>query len=193
MTNESYSMDNAIYITDETPSSTRYTYIAIALHWLLAIGLIYQLGLGMWMEDIPKTPPGLRAEWFNWHKSIGIVLGLVIVLRGIWRLTHRPPALPDSMPAWQIWAANTSHALLYICMVTMPVSGFLGSSFTAYPIKFFGTPLPRLWDASADLKELFGVLHTGCSYVFMTLIAIHIFAALLHAFRRDGIANRMQP
>lgn len=187
-------MENNITPVIEAPEpSTRYTGLAIALHWLLAIGLIYQLWLGVWMGDIPKTPPGLRAEWFNWHKSIGIVLGLLIVLRGLWRLTHRPPELPDTMPNWQTWAAKTSHAVLYICMVAMPLSGFLGSSFTAYPIKFFGTPIPRLWEASADLKELLSGIHTACSYLFMLVIAVHIFAALLHMLRRDGIAKRMLP
>lgn len=176
-----------------TEQTTRYTNIAIALHWVLAVGLIYQLGLGMWMGDIPKTPPGLRAEWFNWHKSIGIALGLLIVLRTLWRLTHRPPALPDNLPPWQTWAADASHALLYVCMVGMPLSGFLGSSFTSYPIKFFGTPLPRLWEASADLKEIFSALHTVCSEVFMLTLAIHLVAALWHMMRRDGIAKRMLP
>jgi cytochrome b561 len=186
-------MEDTAHIFDETVETPRYTHIAIVLHWLLAIGLIYQLGLGLWMEDIPKTPPGLRAEWFNWHKSIGIVLGLLIVLRGLWRLTHRPPALPDSMSVWQKRAAHANHALLYVCMMVMPLSGFLGSSFTAYPIKFFGTPLPRLWEASADLKEVFGALHTASSYVLMVTIAVHILAALLHIIRRDDIAKRMLP
>lgn len=187
-------MDNTAHAIEmvEEPAS-RYTRTAIALHWLLAIGLIYQLGLGVWMGDIPKTPPGLRAEWFNWHKSVGIVLGLCIVWRGLWRLRNRPPALPSSMPRWQAWAANANHALLYVCMVLMPLSGFLGSSFTAYPIKFFGTPLPRLWEASADLKEGFSALHTACSYVFMLTIAAHLLAALWHALRRDGLVKRMLP
>jgi cytochrome b561 len=145
------------------------------------------------MGDIPKTPPGLRAEWFNWHKSIGIVLGLLIVVRGLWRLTHRPPALPDTLPPWQTWAAHASHGLLYVCMFAMPVTGFLGSSFTPYPIKFFGTPLPRLWEPSADLKEALSAVHTGCSYVFMLTIAVHVAATVWHMWRRDGIAKRMLP
>ena len=186
-------MEDMTPTTQVPEPATRYTRIAIALHWLLAIGLIYQLWLGVWMGDIPKTPPGLRAEWFNWHKSIGIVLGLLIVLRGLWRLTHRPPALPEHMPLWQTWAARTNHALLYGCMVLMPLTGFLGSSFTAYPIKFFGAPLPRLWEASADLKEIFSTLHSACSYVFMLTIAIHVLAALCHMVRRDGVAQRMLP
>lgn len=179
---------------EQLPASpSRYTRVAIALHWLLAFGLIYQLWLGVWMGDIPKTPPGLRAEWFNWHKSIGIVLGLLIVLRALWRLTHQPPALPATLPRWQAWAAQMNHALLYVCMVAMPLSGFLGSSFTAYPIKFFGTPLPRLWEASAELKEFFSGVHTACSYLLMALIATHILAALWHVVRRDGVINRIRP
>jgi cytochrome b561 len=190
-------MEQALELTPDdaqTPARpSRYTRVAIALHWLLAFGLIYQLWLGVWMGDIPKTPPGFRAEWFNWHKSMGIVLGLVIVLRGMWRLTHQPPELPVSLPRWQAWAAHLNHALLYVCMIGMPVSGFLGSSFTAYPIKFFGTPLPRLWEASAELKEFFSGIHTACSYVFMALIATHIVAALWHGLRRDGVVARMHP
>jgi cytochrome b561 len=174
-------------------SLPRYTRIAMALHWLLAIGLLYQLGLGVWMEDIPKTPPGIRAEWFNWHKSIGIVLGLLIVLRGLWRLTHRPPALPTTVPRWQTLAASANHALLYVCMLLMPLSGFLGSSFTPYPIKFFGTPLPRLWEASKDTKDVFSTVHTASSYALMFLIATHILAALWHGLRRDGVLKRMWP
>jgi len=186
-------MEDPTHATPTSTQSRRYTRIAVALHWLLAIGLLYQLGLGVWMGDIPKSPPGIRAEWFNWHKSMGIVLGLLIVLRSVWRLTHRPPALPEHLPRWQTWAANANHALLYACMVLMPVSGFLGSSFTAYPIKLFGTPLPRYWEASAELKEIFSGIHTACSAVFMFLIAAHVLAAVWHLLRRDGVVKRMLP
>jgi cytochrome b561 len=186
-----------ISVTDqmvrETALPSRYSAVAIALHWLLAIGLIYQLSLGIWMDSVPKTPPGLRAEWFNWHKSVGMLLGLLIVLRGLWRLSHASPELPIALPRWQQRAAAISHGLLYACMVVMPLSGFLGSSFTKYPIKFFGTPLPRLWEANPDLKTLFGTLHTGASYVFMGLIALHVAAALWHAVCRDGVFSRMWP
>lgn len=174
-------------------SNSRYNRVAIALHWLLAMGLIYQLSLGIWMDGVPKTPPGLRADWFNWHKSVGMVLGLLIVLRVLWRLTHASPALPGTMPRWQRRGASLSHALLYGCMVAMPLSGFLGSSLTKYPIKFFGMPLPRLWEANPDLKALCGSVHTGASYLFMLVIALHVAAALMHLLRRDGVFSRMWP
>ena len=174
-------------------NTSRYNNLAIALHWVLAVALVYQIALGLWMVGIPKTPPGLRAEWFNWHKSVGMSLGLVIVLRGLWRLKSGAPAFSSALPVWQQRLANINHGVLYGCMVLMPLTGFLGSSFTAYPIKFFGAPLPRLWEASADLKEIFSTLHSACSYVFMLTIAIHVLAALCHMVRRDGVAQRMLP
>ncbi|PUE33504.1 cytochrome b [Limnohabitans sp. Jir72] len=179
--------------TVQDTSRLRYTRIAIVLHWLLAVGLMYQLTLGIWMDGVPKTPPGLRAEWFNWHKSVGLLLGLLILLRGVWRLTHARPGWPKALPCWQQQAAGISHALLYVCMFTMPLSGFLGSSFTQYPIKFFGTPLPRLWQAEPDLKNLLSSVHTGTSYVFIGLIVLHVMATLWHVLRRDGVFSRIWP
>jgi cytochrome b561 len=172
--------------------SEGYTTTAKFLHWLIAVFVFVQISLGAWMIGIPKAPPGIRAYWFNVHKSIGITLGLVILVRLLWRLTHRAPPLPPTVPAWQRIAAKTSHAALYVCMVVMPVSGYLGSSFTKYPIKYFGYTLPHWgWDAPA-LKELMSQIHLVTVVIFVTLIAIHITAALKHLFvNRDGVFQRM--
>jgi len=175
-------------------NDNRVTYdrVAITLHWLIAAGVFAQIALGWWMIDIPKSPPGLRAGWFNLHKSIGITLGLLILVRLAWRLTHRPPRLPPSLPAWQRAAAAFNHTLLYVCMVVMPVSGYLGSSFTKYPIKYWGYTLPRWgWDAPV-LKELTSQIHYATVGIFMVLIALHVAAALRHALLgRDGVFERM--
>lgn len=180
----------SLELPDRTP---RYHRVSMALHWLLAAGLIYQIGLGLWMVELPKAPPGLRAGWFNWHKSVGLVLALLIVLRGIWRLRHAAPALPRHLPRWQGLAARTNHAVLYACMLGMPLTGFLGSSFTAYPIKFFGLALPRLWGPSPALKDSMSLLHSTLGYVLVVAIAAHVLAALWHGFRRDGVVSRMLP
>lgn len=121
----------------------RYTNTAIALHWIIAIAVFGQFALGWWMIDIPKSPPGVRAYWFNVHKSIGLTIGLFVLVRLVWRLTHPAPALPRAIPAWQRIAAKVSHITLYLCMLIMPISGYLGSSFTKYPIKYFGSTLPH--------------------------------------------------
>lgn len=177
--------------TLEMPAVARYNRVAVLLHGLLACALLAQLTLGFWMEGVPKDPPGVRMQWFNFHKSVGIVLALLIVGRALWRLMHGAPAWPESMSSKQQAAAKLGHGALYACMILMPVSGFLGSSFTPYPIKFFGTALPRLWEASAPMKDLCSFVHTGVAFVFCALIAGHISFALWHAWRRDGVIQRM--
>ena len=172
----------------------RYDHIAMTLHWLVAIGVIAQILLGLWMIDIPKQPPGVRAYWFNLHKSIGITLGALIVARLAWRLTHRPPPLPSSMPRWQARAARVSHLLLYACMLTMPLAGYLGSAYSGYPIKYFGTTLPAWGWKDEALKDFFSAVHFTAALLFISLITLHVLAALKHLwFDRDGVFHRMWP
>ena len=169
-----------------------YNRTAIVLHWLIAALVFAQLALGWWMIDIPKSPPGVRAYWFNIHKSIGITLGILILARLAWRLSHRPPPLPASVAPWQRTAARVSHWLLYACMLAMPISGYLGSSFTKYPIKYWGFTLPHWGWEDAALKTLMSQIHYGAAWLFMALIAIHLAAALKHALiARDGVFQRM--
>lgn len=173
-----------------TSPTVRYTRIAIALHWLLAAALLYQLALGWWMIDLPKQPPGLRAGWFNWHKSLGIAICIVVLLRLAWRLAHAAPG-HDQLPAWQRRAAEVSHALLYACMLVLPLSGYVGSVLSGYPVKFFGIVLPPWLPAWPAGKQFLSGLHFAAVCVFMALIALHVAAALWHWWQRDGIASRM--
>lgn len=169
-----------------------YTRTAMVLHWLIAACVFCQITLGLWMITIPKSPPGMRAGWFNVHKSIGITLFVLILVRVLWRLAHRAPPLPSTLPQWQRVAAKTSHFLLYVCMIVMPMSGYLGSSFTKYPILYFGMRLPHWgWDAPA-LKDLCSQVHLVTVTIFIILIAIHVAAALKHLLvNRDGVFQRM--
>src|SRR5512133_917374 len=108
-------------------ATVAYTRVAIALHWVLAAALFAQLALGWWMIDLPKSPAGLRAGWFNVHKSIGITIALVVLARAVWRATH--PVAGAPLPRWQRAAARLNHAALYACMLVIPLSGYLGSTF----------------------------------------------------------------
>ncbi|MEJ6022059.1 cytochrome b [Ramlibacter sp. PS4R-6] len=173
-----------------SPAVAPYSRATVALHWLLAVLLIAQLVLGWWMVDLPKSPPGLRAGWFNVHKSIGIVLAVLVALRLAWRASHPAPAA-HALPAWQLAAAQATHGALYACMLLMPVSGFLGSSFTRYPIRFFGAalPLPHAdWPAA---KQLMADFHLAAAYAFVVLVALHVAASAWHWLQHDGVAARM--
>jgi cytochrome b561 len=116
---------------------------------------------------------------------------MLILLRVVWRFTHGAPPLPDHIAGWQRMAAKISHYAMYACMVIMPVSGYLGSSFTKYPIKYFGYTLPHWgWDAPA-YKEICSQVHYITVIIFMILIAMHFAAAVKHMMARDGVIQRI--
>jgi len=173
-------------------NSTQYTTVAKILHWLIGLAVLVQISIGWWMIGLPKGVGTVRVDAFNLHKSIGMTLGLFIIFRVVWRLLHKAPPLPDSVPAWQATAAKISHFLLYACMLVMPVTGFLGSMFTKFPIKYFGYTIYRASGEWPAAKELMSQIHYGCVILFMLLIAMHIAASLKHAFvLRDGVFQRM--
>src|SRR5262245_29429253 len=115
----------------------RYDRVAIALHWLVAIGVIVMIGLGWYMTGIPKGAPD-RAVYFNLHKSIGLTLGIIVLIRVAWRWTHTPPPLPAGTASWVVNGAKLSHGLLYALLILMPAAGFIASNFNKYGITYFG-------------------------------------------------------
>src|SRR5882762_1924121 len=172
----------------------RYTRTAMTLHWLIAAAVLGQIAFGWYLQLIPRLTPD-RTIFVNFHKSTGLVIGLLIVLRLAWRLSHKPPPLPVSMPAWERRAALANHFLLYACMLIMPIAGYTASNFSKFGVKFFNAVTLPPWGVDdRDIYALFNGLHVGTSYVFVTLIAIHMLAAAKHlVFPRHGILRRMLP
>ena len=173
------------------PRSERYTRTAIALHWLIAVAVIVQFSWGWWMQSIPKQPPGLRAEAFNLHKSVGLTILTLMVVRLSWRWLHPAPALIP-MPVWQAQLAHFVHALLYVALFVMPLAGYLGSVFSGYPVKIFGLTLPAWGWNDPYLKDLFSSIHYVTSWVLAGAVVLHVAGALKHALiERDGMLARM--
>jgi len=172
----------------------RYTKVAIALHWILALGILLQIGLGFYLGDVPRGSPE-RSAWVNFHKSTGITLAVLILVRLAWRIAHQPPPLPATMPAWERIAARANHALLYVCMVGMPLTGYVATNFSKFGIKYFGLLMLPPW--GFDDKRVyaaFNAAHKVLALVFVGLIVLHVAAAFKHAlFDRDGIVRRMWP
>ena len=170
----------------------RYTRTAIALHWLIALAVICQIGFGWTLQEIPRGTPE-RTIYVNFHKSSGLIIGLLILMRLAWRLTHRPPPLPASMAAWERAAARSNHALLYGCMLIMPIAGYTASNFSKFGVKLFNAVLLPPWGADdRAIYAFFNGLHVGTSYVFVALIALHVLAALKHLLvERDEVFRRM--
>ncbi|MEP6503224.1 MAG: cytochrome b [Betaproteobacteria bacterium] len=172
----------------------RHDPVAAALHWLIGLALLAQIVFGFLLDDIAPRGTPSRAAVINLHKSFGIVLGVAIVLRLGWRLAHPPPAWPGSMPAWQRRAAAWGHGALYACMVVMPLSGYVGSNFSKYGVKFFGVALAPWGPELPGVYEALAGVHAVTGWIFAALIAGHVLAALQHAFvAHDGIFARIWP
>jgi cytochrome b561 len=176
--------------TVDGPARLAHSRVTVALHWWIALLLAAEFALGWWMPGIPKTPVGVRAGWYNFHKSIGLVILAAVLVRMAWRAAHGQAGL-QALPAWQRTAAQLMHGMLYACMVAMPATGLAGSMFTRYPIRIFGVVLPvwqRDWPAG---KQLMSDVHDALAWLFAVLIALHVAAALWHWWKRDAVAARM--
>lgn len=177
--------------------ATRYTLTAIALHWLLALLLLGMFVVGLYMTSLPFSPQ--RLKLYNWHKWAGIVILTLSFLRLLWRLSHRPPALPDAvqaaMPAWQRWAHHGTHGALYGLFFAIPLLGWAYSSAAGFPIVVFGVlPLPDFVPVDKALAEAIKPWHAYAAYALAALVLLHVAAALKHQFvDRDSLLTRMLP
>jgi cytochrome b561 len=172
-------------------SPDRYSRTAIALHWLLVALLAAQIGFGWFLEGVERGTPE-RGSYVNLHKSTGMLIGLVILFRLFWRLTHPAPALPQTTPAWQRTTARWTHVLLYGCMLIMPVSGYVASNFSKYGVNFFNRIKLAPWGSEdAAVYTFFNTTHDVTSWILVVMIALHVIAALGHLVRRDGVFDRM--
>lgn len=172
----------------------RYDRTTSLLHWLIGVALLGQIVFGFLLDEIAPRGTPARGSVINLHKSLGLVLGALIVLRLLWRLWHRPPAWPSKMPNWQRRAAALGHRSLYACMLVMPISGYIASNFSKHGIKLFGTPLAPWGPDITIVYAAFNLLHIVTAWVFTALIVGHVAVALKHAFvDRDAIFKRVAP
>ncbi|MCH2219787.1 MAG: cytochrome b [Dechloromonas sp.] len=170
-----------------------YTKTAKILHWLMAILLFGLLALGFYMHDLPLSPDKLKL--YSWHKWAGVTAFLLVAFRLFWRVTHRPPALPESMPKIMQFAAHAGHLMLYVLMIAIPLSGWLMSSAKGFQTVYFGVlPIPDLLDKNKEVGDLLALVHKSLNLLFVAVLAGHIGAALKHHFiDKDDILTRMLP
>ena len=167
-----------------------YDTLTRVLHWSIALLLVGLISLGFYMVLMEGTP---ETRWyFNLHKSLGLIAAILIFFRLIWRLMHTPAPLPLSIPRWQARLSRLIHVLLYVCMILMPISGFMGASFGKYGILFFGIQLPTWVNQRQDLSEQFFEVHEWVAWILVGLIVFHFFAAMKHLLiNKDKVFQRM--
>lgn len=172
---------------------SHYTATAKGLHWLMAVLFFGLLGLGFYMQGLPLSPDKLKL--YSWHKWLGVTVFLLALFRIAWRVTHQPPALPNSMPRLMQVAAHAGHHMLYLLMFLIPLSGWLMSSAKGFQTVWFGVlPIPDLLGKDKMLGDLLQTVHVSLNFLFIAVLIGHIGAALKHHFiDKDDILTRMLP
>jgi cytochrome b561 len=177
--------------------NSRYHGFAILLHWVLGFALIAVFALGVYMADLPFSPQ--RLKLYSWHKWAGVCILFLSLLRLVWRVMHRPPALPakieQAMPRWQAVAHHATHHGLYLLFFAVPLIGWAYSSAAGFPIVLFGLlPLPDFVPVDKALAELIKPWHEISALAMAALVLLHVAGALKHALiDRDGLLQRMSP
>jgi cytochrome b561 len=174
------------------PSSPTYARFALVMHWSIAILILANLSIGLYMDTYPHNSPQFNGILF-YHASIGSLIFMLTVPRLVWRATHTPPPLPDSVPKWQAQIAGTLHGVLYVLLFLVPLTGYVHRLAGAHPVNFFGLGyLPVLIGRDEPLRLLTDALHRALVVTLGLLLVAHVGAAMKHKLvDRDGVAERM--
>lgn len=174
-------------------SAERYGVVAQTLHWV-TLALFVAIFALAWIQDgLPLSPEKVRL--INLHKSVGVTILALAVLRLAWRWFSPPPGLPPGMADWERRLAHASHVALYVVLLAQPVIGILHSAAANFPVVVFGLfTLPSLIEPSQEVKEVLENAHHLLARAILGLVAIHVLAALRHHFIvKDGVLIRMLP
>lgn len=182
--------------------SSRYSLVAIILHWTIALAILSQIALGLYMTRLGNAEINFKFALYQFHKSVGITILALTVARLIWRGLHRPPAPPAGQPVWAQRIAHLTHGLFYVLMIGLPLTGWVvvSTSPLDIPTVLFGVvPLPDLpglngLSNAASLSTQFEKIHAIAAYLLLATVILHIAAALKHQIiDRDEVLWRMLP
>lgn len=168
-----------------------YGLVAKILHWIISICIISLIAVGFTMSYMDPSPE--KFELYSMHKASGILVLSLVTIRVLWRLTNTVVQSTEGAPPILQLSAKTGHLLLYVFMLMMPISGLLMSYFGGYPISVFELfIIPSASEKTIELAKIFHTIHEYAAWGFVTLIIVHILAALYHHFiRKDTTLIRM--
>lgn len=181
--------------------NSRYTAIAIALHWAIALLILGNVAGGLFMHNLPNSSP-IKFDLYQLHKSFGLSILILSLLRLGWRLGHKAPALPQATPDWQRFGARAAHWAFYGFMIIIPLTGWAMVSVSPLeiPTYFFGViPVPHLpfFGGVADRagwEDILAETHEYLAFGLLGLLALHAGAALKHHFiDKDNVVQSMAP
>ncbi|HET7805217.1 MAG TPA: cytochrome b [Pseudolabrys sp.] len=164
-----------------------YTLTARLLHWLIAVLVLFQIPAGLLIANFEMGP------LYGLHKSAGVLILILVIVRLAWRLTHPVPALPPDIPRLQRLAARGTHRALYALLIAQSLIGWIGTSAYPAPVPFFGLfEMPQIWWEDRQLSNRLLAAHLWIGILMAVLLVGHVGAALHHHFvRGDEILLRM--
>ncbi len=174
-------------------TASSYGWPMKLLHWLIAILVTMQFFYILAKNNLPEGDPNI-GQMMMLHKASGFVIFWLGILFVLWRLANRKPDWPATMSSWQQHLANITHALLYILIILMPLSGILMGMLKGFSINFFnlGTICATRFPQSEALADYFHTLHLYTVWLLGTLIILHIIGALVHKFfYKDDVLKKM--
>jgi len=171
----------------------RWGGISQLLHWTVAILILIMAYLGLTMGDLPNGPDKIKT--YALHKSIGLTILALVLLRLLWRLYAGTPKPVPGSPHWQERIASLTHAAIYVLLFAIPISGWVLNSAAGFPLQWFGlVSLPKIVGTDHGLHELAEEAHEIMFWVLALLVAAHAGAAFFHhLFQRDATLARMLP
>ena len=171
----------------------RYSRPAIALHWIVAALILFNLAYGLYTVSLPLSPQKLKL--FSYHKWVGVTVLLLSAARLLWRATHAAPPMAGTMKAWERQAAHAAHIALYVLFFAAPITGWLFSSAAGFQTVYLGVlPIPDLLSRNKELADVLKLMHRWINYTMAAVIVVHAAAALKHHFvDRDDVLGRMLP
>jgi cytochrome b561 len=174
-----------------TNSHTGYGLVHWAVHWATAVLVCWLFYLGWTMVDLPLSPR--KFQDYALHKSLGLTVLALVLLRIVWRRLNEVPRLPDGMARHETILAKATHHGIYVLLVVMPLTGWLYSGATASPANFFGFfTVPDLVPPNETLASAVKAVHLVAGYLLALAILLHVAGALKHHFvNRDTVLLRM--
>ncbi|HTD29493.1 MAG TPA: cytochrome b [Xanthomonadaceae bacterium] len=176
-------------------TSTRWGWATRALHWSIAVAVLGMFAAGFYAVSLhPVTPAGFRQynAVIDVHKSFGLLILMLMVVRVAWRISERTPKLPATGPSWERIAARATHVLLYVGLFVMPVSGYLMAIGEGEPVQFFGLALPHVVELRGRWAHVAHWTHHTVAFALLAFVVLHILGALKnHVVDRNDVLRNM--
>jgi cytochrome b561 len=176
----------------------RFGWVSKFFHWAVFLLFVNQYVTGVLMMRLERGHLVLgyaQGDYYTWHKSVGLVLLALVLLRITWRKTTRLPDWPRTLASWEQGCLKWTERTLYACMIVMPVTGYVFTLAGGFNFKLFGmVPLPQLIAKNAAVASVAQFLHAATAYVIVAAVALHLALGLKrHLVDRDSFLKRMLP